>query len=127
MNLPQDNDALRTRINMTLEAYGLSTVSQRAEDNCIDALLALAQSEQTRLKAEADNHPSTQRGYQMGYAAGKAELIAKVRELLPKKPSNELIQASLQNGKPQQAASYNGFAAAIAQVSAALDTLERGA
>ncbi len=34
-------------------------------------------------------------------------------KLLPTRPSNELIQMALQNGKPQQAASYNGFAAAI--------------
>jgi hypothetical protein len=32
---------------------------------------------------------------------------------LPEKPSNTLIQNALQNGKPQLAASYNGYAAAI--------------
>ena len=41
----------------------------------------------------------------------------------PEKPSNELIQQSLQNGKPQQAASYNGYAAAINDCTKALQQL----
>jgi hypothetical protein len=43
------------------------------------------------------------------------EAVAAVIALLPGEPSAELIQMALQNGKPQQAASYNGFKAAVQQ------------
>lgn len=43
-------------------------------------------------------------------------ISAAVDGMIPPAPSNELIQEALQNGKPQQAASYNGFAAAIAEM-----------
>ena len=41
-------------------------------------------------------------------------------DALPKKIDNKLIELNLQNGKPQQAASYNGFNAAIVQMETAI-------
>lgn len=44
-----------------------------------------------------------------------AELVKQAidKYVIPSRPDNSLIQESLQQGKPQQAASYNGYAAAI--------------
>lgn len=61
--------------------------------------------------------------------ADRAAFADRVLAVVPEKPSNELIQLSLQNGKPQQAASYNGYAAAINDVTTAITNLvaeERG-
>ena len=52
-------------------------------------------------------------------------LIKEIRGKMPEKPSNELIQLLLQNGKPQQAASYNGFSAVIDQVLSILNEMEK--
>jgi len=47
-------------------------------------------------------------------------------EVIPAKPSNELINQALQNGKPQQAASYNGYAAAVNDMKTNLAQLLNG-
>lgn len=52
------------------------------------------------------------------FATQHNNLLAELLEEGPEKPDIDLIRACLQNGKRQQAASYNGFAAAIDQYTA---------
>jgi hypothetical protein len=56
----------------------------------------------------------------------KQAIITAVRQFvvdnMPEKPIDMLIQEALQQGRPQQAASYNGFAAAIDQATTQLLT-----
>lgn len=123
MSLPQDNEGLRERIKHLSARY---VVPEPSGDNVyelteeqLDQIMPVIEAEQTRLKAEADNHPSTQRCYQMGYAAGKREVIAKLRESLP--TLRDLPEYNSEQSNQM------GYRDAIVAVIAALDTLERGA
>lgn len=88
MNLPQDNEPLREAIEIKM-LWLTHTESDHVKESVERCVLELIESEQTRLKAD---------------------LIAKVREMLPEAFGDTWYAPS-----------------ATAQVSAALDTLERGA
>lgn len=125
-----DNAALR-ELNRAMKAIYLELPAAVADDvnRIVYATLA---AEQTRLKAEAIT--ATKEAYFTGRHDGKADLIAKVRESLPEKVAtaygHKMQNPDLPKGIQGFVTSYEnniGYNMALAQVTAALDTLERGA
>lgn len=102
MNLPQDNEGLREidKLIAELRSHMEADIDTWYDKTTtVPALYRLFQAEKTRLKAE---------------------LIAKVRESLPEKRPDDATA-------PTEAVGNSSFNYAIDQVTAALDTLERGA